>query len=68
MLMMPPPYKSPPMNAQPSQPHSHQIMNSPSMNQSPHYPVPAENGTTSEDSDGEFNFFLFFSFFSSKFR
>lgn len=50
--MMPPPYKSPPMNAQPSQapimssPTTHQI------NQSPHYGVPTENGTTSEDSDG----------------
>lgn len=54
MLMMPPPYKSPPMNAQP-QPA--QIMSSPTthqINQSPHhYGVPTENGTTSEDSDGE---------------
>lgn len=54
MLMMPPPYKSPPMNAQPQQT---QIMSSPTthqINQSPHhYGVPTENGTTSEDSDGK---------------
>lgn len=53
MLMMPPPYKSPPMNAQPPQT---QIMSSPTahqINQSPHYGVPTENGTTSEDSDGK---------------
>ncbi|XP_031634934.1 TOX high mobility group box family member 3 isoform X3 [Contarinia nasturtii] len=53
MLMMPPPYKSPPMNVQ--QP---QIMSSPTthqINQSPHYGVPTENGTTSEDSDGSVN-------------
>lgn len=51
--MMPPPYKSPPMNAQPPQT---QIMSSPTahqINQSPHYGVPTENGTTSEDSDGK---------------
>lgn len=52
MLMMPPPYKSPPMNAQQAPTHN-QIISSPNMNQSPHYPVPAENGTTSEDSDGK---------------
>ncbi|XP_055301347.1 TOX high mobility group box family member 4-like isoform X3 [Sitodiplosis mosellana] len=55
MLMMPPPYKSPPMNAQPPQ---SQIMSSPTahqINQSPHYGVPTENGTTSEDSDGSVN-------------
>lgn len=52
MLMMPPPYKSPPMNAQPAQNPSHQIMNSPTINRSPHYGLPTENGTTSEDSDG----------------
>lgn len=42
------------MNAQPQQT---QIMSSPTahqINQSPHhYGVPTENGTTSEDSDGE---------------
>lgn len=56
MLMMPPPYKSPPMNAQP--PPQQQIMSSPTthqINQSPHYGVPTENGTTSEDSDGKSN-------------
>ena len=53
--MMPPPYKSPPMNAQPPQ---SQIMSSPTahqINQSPHYGVPTENGTTSEDSDGMYH-------------
>lgn len=53
--MMPPPYKSPPMNAQ-QQPPQSQIMSSPTthqINQSPHYGVPTENGTTSEDSDGK---------------
>lgn len=50
MLMMPPPYKSPPMNSQQQQSHQ-QIMSSPTINQSPHYGAPNENGTTSEDSD-----------------
>lgn len=56
MLMMPPPYKSPPMNSSQPQQQS-QIMSSPTthqINQSPHhYGVPTENGTTSEDSDGK---------------
>lgn len=54
--MMPPPYKSPPMNAQQQPPPQSQIMSSPTthqINQSPHYGVPTENGTTSEDSDGK---------------
>lgn len=44
------------MNAQP--PPQQQIMSSPTthqINHSPHYVVPTENGTTSEDSDGKLN-------------
>lgn len=54
MLMMPPPYKSPPMGAQQPSTPTHPIMNSPTINRSPHYGLPTENGTTSEDSDGKF--------------
>lgn len=52
MLMMPPPYKSPPMGTQQPSTPTHPIMNSPTINRSPHYGLPTENGTTSEDSDG----------------
>lgn len=53
MLMMPPPYKSPPMGGQQPSTPTHPIMNSPTINRSPHYGLPTENGTTSEDSDGK---------------